>query len=150
MTRAGTSHHRIVTMIVQPDGSMTVSVDGLRLLPAVGMWARESYAEVVDHATANRRLTVEVEIREADGSVFADVIRAATRTTPSPAVEIESTGAGFLPGEPVAVAPVAFHDTANAEGGVRTRLEKAPGCDDATEVVFFGRTSGTISVSSNL
>lgn len=134
-------------MTVEPDGVMTVTVDELRLLPVTGAWVRGSYAAVVDHATANRSIAAVVEVREADGTVFRELIPAA-RAIPVPPRVFETSNAGFVPGEQVAVAPIPLHVVAAADGSVTRRIELPMTEAAPMEVVLLGRTSGTVHISA--
>jgi hypothetical protein len=136
-------------MTVQSDGSMTVSVDGLRLLPGTGVWGRESYAEVVDHATVDRSIAAVVQVREADGTVFRELVPA-VRTLPVSPRSLEMSGVGFLPGEQVAVAPIGLHLAAADDGTVPHPIELWAAGVEPVEVVLLGRTSGTIHVAGLL
>lgn len=147
MTPATSSCQRVVAMTVGSDGAVAVTVDGFRLSPLVGVWGRESYAEVVDHATAYRSIGAVVEVREADGSVFREHVPAA-RTTQAPPRALELDGAGFLPGEQVAVAPIALHVAAADNGTVTHGVELVTDVVEAVEAVVLGRTSGTIHVAA--
>lgn len=149
MTPSTSNSRRMVTMTVQPDGTMTVTVDGLRLLPVTGVWGRESYPAVVDHATVNRSIAAVLEVREADGSVFRELVPAA-RATPIPSRVIEPAGAGFLPGEQVAVALIAVHVVAADDGTVSPRIEVPTEVAEPADLVLLGRTSGSISVAAFL
>lgn len=133
-------------MTVASDGAMTVTVDGLRLLPRTGVWVRDSYAEVVDHATADRSIAAVVEVREADGSVFREIVPAA-RPTPISTRVIETARLGFLLGEQVAIAPIALHVVAADDRTLPRRVELPADGTEPAEVVLLGRTSGTFHIA---
>ena len=145
-----------VVMEVAEDGFMAVTVDGAPYLPEpfAPPWRRESFAQVLDQLTGLRRSPVRVEVREADGAVFTDIITPARRRTvpepPSrPAVPVLPVlhGEGFVPGEDVAVAVVIAHGDAAPDGTARGLIEAAQLAASPTrEVILLGRVSGTVTI----
>ena len=112
----------LVAITIAEDGRMTVTVDGAPFEPEpfAPPWRREDFARVLDQLTDLRRSPVRVEVREADGTVFTDIItpsrRRRTEPDPEPASEeparrpaaelVALHGEGFVPGEDVAIAVV--------------------------------------------
>ncbi|BEH01859.1 hypothetical protein brsh051_11400 [Brooklawnia propionicigenes] len=152
----------VIRLTVHDDGTMTATVDGEPLAPpqAEGAWRRGSFARIVDQVTGDRMIPARVEVREADGSTFTDIITASPRQPapveappePEPAEAprlLEVTGAGFVAGEDVAVCRLIRHTDATTDGRVRAVIDLAhDGVSDADEVFLVGRVSGTLVVRS--
>lgn len=147
----------VIRFTVHDDGTMSATVDGEPLAPPVaeGTWRRGSFARIVDQVTAERMIPVRVEVIEADGSVFTDIITAVARKTtpatpPKPAAAarlLEVTGEGFVPGEDIAVCRIIRHTDAKPTGTARALLDLTHDhLDPADEVVLVGRISGTFVV----
>jgi hypothetical protein len=148
----------LIVLDVHEDGTVAVTVDGKPLVPdpAAGSWRRSSFAQIIDRATHERTIPARVEVREADGTTFTDIIAPRRRrpSRPQPAPEQASLpvfhtveGDGFVPGEDVAVAVVTGHTDASGTGTARTLIDPAPLRSDASggvvEVLLVGRISGT-------
>lgn len=153
-----------VVIAVTETGELTATVDGEAFDPPPnGTWTRGTFAELLDAITHDRTITVRVEVRESDGSVFTDLIHARRQPTPQPAEEpaqttastgrhadrkhrelVEVTGSGFSPGETVTVAVIVAHTDATDEGQARALVDQAD--LRSAEVVLIGRTSETIRV----
>ena len=66
----------VVEFTISADGVMSVTVDGAPYLPqpfAPG-WRRESFPAILDTLAARHRTPLRVQVREADGSTFTDII----------------------------------------------------------------------------
>ena len=150
-----------VVLTVHEDGILTATLDGAPLTPPqwAPPWRRESFPQIIDQASNDRTRPIRVEVREADGSVFTDLITARPRRVfpePEPAVEAEPTpglpvfhtveGDGFVPGEDVAVAIITSHTDAANTGTARALIDPANPIPDQTtgrvEVLLLGRISG--------
>ncbi len=152
----------LIRLDVHDDGTMSAAVDGELLAPppGEGAWRRSSFARIVDQVTAERMLPARVEVTEADGSTFTDIIAASARkNTPAPAPPepapreaprlLEVTGEGFVPGEDVAVCRIIRHTDAAPTGIARALIDLAHDHLDPTdEVVLVGWVSGTLVVRS--
>lgn len=157
----------VVEFTIGEDGAMTVTVDGVPYLPepfAPG-WRRESFPGVLDALAARYRTPLRVQVREADGSTFTDIItppreRALPRPWEAPAPEVvtppvpvrpvlhQVAGAGFVAGEDVAVAIIHAHSDASPDGTARALLTTEQATTAVTgEVILLGRISGTLVVS---
>lgn len=150
----------VIRFTVHDDGTMSATVDGETLAPPVaeGTWRRGSFARIVDQVTAERTIPARVDVTEADGSVFTDIITAVARKTtpatppPEPAAVaaarlLEVTGEGFVPGEDIAVCRIIRHTDATSTGTARALLDLTHDhLDPADEVVLVGRISGTFVV----
>lgn len=151
----------LVVITITDDGRMTVTVDGVPFEPEpfAPPWRREDFAAVLDQLTEQRRSPVRVEVREADGSTFTDIITPTRRrrTEPEPAPEpsaerampelVALHGEGFVPGEDVAIAVVIAHGDADPDGAMRGLLTADQLAVSPTrEVILFGRVSGTLTI----
>lgn len=146
-----------VVMQVAGDGTMTVTVDGAPHLPEpfAPPWRRDSFAAVLDRLTDQRRSPVRVEVREADGTVFTDIITPSRRRAvpeppgrpAAPAPLPVLYGDGFVPGEDVAIAVVIAHGDAAPDGTMRGLIEAAQlAASPAREVILLGRVSGAVTI----
>ncbi|MEJ1092577.1 hypothetical protein [Microbacterium istanbulense] len=153
---------RTVILDIHTDGSMAVTIDGAPHPPPEGVpaWVRGSFPQVIDHASEDRRVPVRVEVHEADGTSFTELLPArpprktATesapkrkREKPAAPVLVEVTGEGFVPGEDVACCLIVSHTDATPHGTARALLDpkQATGADG---VVLVGRISGTVVTRS--
>ena len=152
----------VIRLAVHDDGTMSATVDGEPLAPPVaeGVWRRGLFAQIVDQVTAQRMIPARVEVTEADGSTFTDIITATARKNipapdlpkPEPANAprlLEVTGEGFVPGEDVALCRIIRHTDAAATGTARVLIDLAHDhLNLGDEVVLVGRVSGTFTVRS--
>lgn len=147
--------HAVFT--VHEDGTMTVTVDGTPHEPEAFAppWRRESFPAIIDALTDRRRAPIRVEVREADGAVFTDIITPGRRRRPTAEPEpvpvavplVVLHGEGFVPGEDVAVAVIVAHSDAAPDGTARGVLARELLAASATrEVILLGRISGTLIV----
>jgi len=142
------------------DGTMTVTVDGAKHDPEpfAPPWRRRDFAAILDQLTDQRRVPVRVEVREADGTEFTDIItpgkhrrHASEAELAAPAQPVPELlalhGEGFVPGEDVAVAVVIAHGDAAPDGGARGLLTGDQLAGSPTrEVILLGRVSGAVTV----
>ena len=146
-----------VVMIVAADGTMTVTVDGQAHEPEpfAPPWRRDSFAHILDQLTEQRHAPVRVEVHEADGNVFTDIIipirpRRPNPEPPAPAAApslVVLHGDGFVPGEDVAVAVVIAHGDAAGDGTMRGLLTPNQLAASPTrEIILLGRVSGTLTI----
>lgn len=151
----------LVVIVIAGDGRMTVTVDGVPFEPEpfAPPWRREDFARVLDQLTEQRRSPVRVEVREADGSTFTDIItpprRRCTGADPAPGPPtgrvmselVTLHGEGFVPGEDVAIAVVIAHGDAANDGTMRGPLTVDQLAVSPTrEVILLGRISGTLTI----
>lgn len=109
---------------------------------------RNDLQRLLADITGDLQMPVRVEVAEADGTTYCDI---ATPTVQSPEVEAIATGdepmgagvhgAGFRPGERVAVAYVVAHGTADAEGAAAMRLPAAALARRHGALLLFGLDS---------
>lgn len=149
----------LVVITITDDGRMTATVDGVPFEPEpfAPPWRREDFARVLDQLTDQRRSPVRVEVREADGSTFTDIITPSRHRRTEPAPEPPSGrampelvtlhGEGFVPGEDVAIAVVIAHGDAAPDGAMRGLLTAEQLAASPTrEVILLGRVSGTLTI----
>ena len=156
----------VVEFTIDSDGSMTVTVDGVPYLPepfAPG-WRRESFPTILDTLTARHRTPLRVQVQEADGSTFTDIITPPRErpaptpwetppSAPTPAIQSvppvlhQVVGSGFVPGEDVAVAIIHAHSDAAQDGSARALLTAEQAAAAVTgEVILLGRVSGALII----
>lgn len=156
-----------VRVAVAPDGALSVTVDGAPFTApeALRPLRRDTFGALADHLTAALDSPIRVEVHEADGSTFTDILtpprrrsrfaapepafpqQASAPAAAVPAVLFEVSADGFVPGEDVALAVIVAHSDAGPTGHGRALLqhhllELAP----TREVLLLGRISGTFSV----
>ena len=160
--------HVVVTVV--ENGTLDVAVDGAPFPPPrqESAWTRSNFGELLDAVTAGRTVAVRIEVRENDGSVFTDIVRARrparseptevedaedqdqVAQNPSASRLVEVTDEGFVPGEDIAVALIVAHTDATGTGQARALIDTtrlADLLDNGTgEVVLLGRVSGTLYV----
>ncbi|GAA3871429.1 hypothetical protein GCM10022381_13150 [Leifsonia kafniensis] len=163
----------LVVMTIRPDATMTVTVDGQPYEPPPfgPSWGRSSFAKILDELTRQRRCPIRVEVHEADGTTFTDIItppahrhralvpalmleptpelpaRPAPDTAPRSRAFVAVSGAGFVPGEDVAVAVIIAHTDADPDGSARAFLTPgARALSTESEVILLGRVSGTFTL----
>lgn len=147
-------------------GALDVILDGDAFPPpASGMlWSRAAFGDLLNAITENRTLTVRVEVREYDGSVFTDIIRAtpASRATVAPTLAaaltaspgrarhrpvaelIEISGDGFVPGEDITLAIPISTTEGSGNGTARGLLDLNQLTEPVTTVMLVGHISGRI------
>jgi hypothetical protein len=138
-----------VHVAIDPDGALAVDVDGVPR-DSDQTRTRGDLRAVIDEITSDRGAPVRVEVREADGSTFTDV---ATPPTPAPAAAEQPptppspalAGAGFQPGEEVALAYVVVRQNADAEGNASLNLPPALIAATRGGLVLLGMTSRTVT-----
>lgn len=161
--------------VVLPHLAITISDSGARLsatlngepypVPAGPGGGRSALGPLVEQVTTELGCPVRIEVREADGSVFTEIVKPPPLPVPmvteSPASweradldaagfgRLEVGGSGFAPDEQVAVAVVVAHQTAGPDGCARLRLPAALLASRPGTVVLLGRASGFVAVSGS-
>ncbi|WP_372733380.1 hypothetical protein [Nocardioides sp.] len=140
----------VVHVAIDAGGVMAVDVDGVPR-DSEQSRTRGDLRTVIDEITADLGVPVRVEVREADGSTYADI--AAPPESPAPAAAEPSptppspalAGAGFQPGEEVALAYVVARQNADAAGNAALNLPPALLAATRGGLVLLGMTSRTVT-----
>lgn len=140
----------VAHVAIDADGVLAVDVDGVPR-DSEQTRTRGGLRHVIDEITSELGAPVRVEVREADGSTFTDVatppVSSATAaaepppSSPSPAL----AGAGFQPGEEVALAYVVVRRNADAEGNASLNLPPALLAATRGGLVLLGMSSRTVT-----
>lgn len=162
---------RTIVLDIHPDGSMHVTIDGTPLPPEnEWSWSRSAFPQIIDQASEDRARPVRIEVHEADGTSFTDLLPARPRRAPpaepapvsKPAAKsrkhrggarlIEVTAEGFVPGEDITCCLIASHTEAAPDGHARALVDLKQTTKalqtGAGEVVLIGRVSGHVVVRS--
>lgn len=140
----------IVHVDIDTDGTLTVSLDG-RPYGDDRQLGRADLRGVIDEITTDIETAVRVEVRESDGTTYSDI---ATPPEPSaPAADEPSpiprpytlAGAGFNPGEEVALAYVVARQPADSDGNASINLPPALMAATRGGLVLLGLTSQTVA-----
>lgn len=140
----------VVHVAVDAEGVLTVDVDGVPR-DSEESRTRGDLRAVIDEITSDLGAPVRVEVREADGSTFTDVATpressAAAAAEPSPSSRPPAlAGAGFQPGEEVALAYVVARQNADSEGNASLNLPPALIAATRGGLVLLGMTSRTVT-----
>lgn len=157
----------LVVLTVALDGTMTAVIDGTLFEPGPdeGPWGRGSFPRIIDHASADRTRPIRVEVHEANGATFTELLPAKPRRTtpddsqPEPApssraarrkrqaepVLVEITGDGFVPGEDISCALILTRTDAAPDGTARALLDTnrlTAGADGT--LLLVGHVSGRV------
>lgn len=158
---------RTIVLDIHPDGSMHVTIDGTELPPEDEWpWSRSAFPQIIDQASEDRSRPVRIEVHEADGTSFTDLLPARPRRTPPPEPDpapepatksrthrgeaklIEITADGFIPGEDIACCLIASHTEAAPDGHARALVELKQATKalqtGAGEMLLIGRVSGHV------
>jgi hypothetical protein len=141
----------LVKVCVDKNGYLTVALDR-EPYSADGSLTRDNLKTLLIDVATELGTPIRVEVREADGSTFTDIVmprrQAAeppgTRTALASAFGI--SGEGFSAGEQVEVCVVVARQIATGHGTAQLRLPPAL-LADHPRVVLVGRTSGVVALS---
>jgi hypothetical protein len=140
----------VVRGAIDADGIMTVDVDGVTC-DSEQRRTRGDLRAVIDEITSEFGAPVRVEVREADGSIYADIATPpetpapeAAEPPPNPSTPALA-GAGFQPGEEVALAYVVVRQKADAEGNASLNLPPALLAATRGGLVLLGMSSMTVT-----
>ncbi|KRF34432.1 hypothetical protein [Nocardioides sp. Soil805] len=135
---------------VDSDGRLEISIDGQPHAEDRRL-SRDDLRSVLDEITASLGTAVRVEVHEADGTTYSDIETPAGAAAPD-AMEPESetatptlAGAGFQPGEQVALAYVVARQEADANGDVAINLPPALLTAKRHGLILLGLTSQTVA-----
>jgi hypothetical protein len=147
----------LVDVRVDVDGTVAVRLDREPYATDVQMH-REDLQRLLRELATDLDTPIRVEVREADGSAFTDIVtpesqavrlpdppRAATASPEQTAGEMAS--GRFIPFEDVAVAVVVAHQTASEDGVADLRLPPVLLDAHAGRLVLVGQQSGAVVVS---
>ena len=141
----------VVHVVIDADGVMAVDVDGVPR-DSEQSKTRGDLRAVIDEITSDLGAPVRVEVREADGSTYADIATPPESAAPATDAERSPTpatpslsGAGFQPGEEVALAYVVVRQNADAEGKASLNLPPALLAATRGGLVLLGMTSRTVT-----
>lgn len=129
-------------------GRLRVSVDGQPYADDRSL-SRADVRPVLDEITTRLETAVRVEVHEADGTTYSDIetppqLLEPTSSTPKAPAPV-LTGAGFRPGEQVALAYVVARQHADADGNAAINLPPALLAASRNGLVLLGLTSLAIA-----
>ena len=135
---------------IDTEGVLSVDIDGQ---PYATDWdlGRTDLRSLLDQITTELETAVRVEVRESDGATYADI--ATPVEPPPPAADDPSpiprppalAGAGFHPGEEVALAYVVARQSADSDGRASINLPPALLAATRGGLVMLGLTSQTVA-----
>lgn len=138
---------------VREDGRLLVDVDGEPFAPGRDR-DRSDLSAVLDEITTALGTAVRVEVRESDGTVYADIATPpeavdppAAPGPPEPTSTSGLVGTGFQPGEEVAIAYIIARQTADAHGRAELQLPPALASTQRHRLVLVGMTSQIATAS---
>ena len=140
----------VVHVAIDADGVMAVDVDGVPRDSGRAELAA-TFEPSSTRSPADLGAPVRVEVREADGSTYADIATppespAPAAAEPSPTTSTPAlAGAGFQPGEEVALAYVVVRQNADAAGNASLNLPPALLAATRGGLVLLGMTSRTVT-----
>lgn len=144
----------LVQVTIDTDGYLAITLDR-EPYSADQTFQRDDLQRLVEGIASDLGTPVRVEVHEADGSTFTDILTPQTRpaspaTTPTQRKALASafgiSGGGFTAGEQVEVCVIVARQVADEEGTAQLRLPPAV-IADHPNVVLVGRTSGVVAVS---
>lgn len=142
------SRHPHLRIHINEAGAPSFTLNGDAYTPPRGpqLAGRESVRGVLD-AVRTDLGAVRVEIIEADGSIYSDLLGPDDETEASGSTrdEPDTYASGFLPGEPVAVAVIISESPASDDGTTHVRLPAAVLARHGGTVMLLGRSSGTLT-----
>ena len=147
----------LVAVQVDLDGTVAVRLDREPYAADTPLH-REDVQRLLRELATDLETPIRVEVREADGSTFTDIVtpRSQEARPPDPALAAtappdqttgETASGRFLPLEDVAVAVVVAHQTASEDGVANLRLPPALLESHAGRLVLVGQQSGAIVMS---
>lgn len=140
----------VVHISVAAHGRLTIDIDGDPYEPA-GVLSRGDLSDVLNQITTTLESPVRVEVREADGTTYADIAtppdQPAEQTdgVPNRAKTSDTKRGGFHPGEEVALAYVLTRQRADPDGNAPMSLPPALLASRRAGLVMVGLTSHVIA-----
>jgi hypothetical protein len=147
----------LVEVTVDSTGDVSILLDR-EPYSASGVLQRDGLKGALFDIAADLGTPLRVDVHEADGSRFTDIITPPRPGTQHPRVEAAPrtrtgfvsafgiSGDGFTPGEQVDVCVVVARQVAEDDGTARLRLPPAVLADHPS-VLLVGRASGTLALS---
>lgn len=142
----------VVHIEVTADGHLRVDVDGKPYADDRKL-SRGDLRAIVDEISGELGTAVRVEVREADGSTYSDIETPQDRPVPEAEDQASGpetatpalTGAGFHPGEEVALAYVVVRQVADKDGNASVNLPPALVTAAREGLVLLGLGSLTVA-----
>jgi hypothetical protein len=144
----------LVEATVDTDGYLAVALDR-EPYSADQTLQRHDLQRLVNGIASDLETPVRVEVHEADGSTFTDIVTPERRAADPSTKQVQRTvlasafgisGGGFTAGEQVEICVVVARRIADDEGTAQLRLPPAV-LAGHPNVVLIGRTSGAVAVS---
>lgn len=135
---------------IDTEGRLKVSVDGQPQAEARAL-TRDDLRSVLEEIVTSLGTAARVEVHEADGTTYSDIETPAENAAPNdmePEPETATpalAGAGFHPGEQVALAYVVARQEADANGNAAINLPPALLTATRHGLVLLGLTSLTVA-----
>ncbi|PKH41713.1 hypothetical protein CXG46_07485 [Nocardioides alpinus] len=147
----------LVDVQVDLDGTVAVRLDREPYATDTPLH-REDLQRVLCKVATDLDTPIRVEVREADGSAFTDIVAPESQvvrppeplrpaTAPPDQTTGETASGRFLPLEDVALAVVVAHQTASEDGVANLRLPPALLEAHAGRLVLVGQQSGAVVIS---
>jgi hypothetical protein len=143
-----------VQVHIDNEGLLSVELDGAPYA-ADRQLSRADLAALLDEITTDLDTAVRVEVQEADGTTYADIATPPERPTPGDPSQVTEpspiarphalAGAGFDPGEEVALAYVVTRQTADSDGHASINLPPALLAATRGGLVLLGLTSQKVA-----
>lgn len=135
---------------ISAEGHLLVDIDGEPYADDRQL-ERCELRSVLDQITTGLGTAVRVEVRESNGTTYADIVTPpetqapATEDLPPPQLTPALAGAGFQPGEEVALAYVFARQPADSDGNASINLPPALVAATRGGLVLLGLTSQTVA-----
>jgi hypothetical protein len=135
---------------ISADGNLVVAVDGEPYTVDRPL-GRADLPSVLDEITTDLGTAVRVEVRESDGTTYADIATPPDFPAPGsdepqpPTMTPALAGAGFCPGEEVALAYVVGRQVADSDGNARINLPPALLAATRDGLVLLGLSSQSVA-----
>jgi hypothetical protein len=136
----------LVEVTISEDGYLDIRLDREPYAPD-GAVTRRDLATTLDSIANDLGAPLRVEVHEADGNTYTDIVTPGTRTSEQTAADTvpAATAPAFLPDEEVSVAVILGRHNQGASP-LESRLPPALLAAHRGNVVLLGRTSGTVRV----
>jgi hypothetical protein len=143
-----------VHVVVDADGTLSMDLDGNPYAPD-RHFGRADLGTLLHEVTTELQTAVRVELREADGTTYADIATPPERPAPGDPSQVEGAsptprphtlaGTGFDPGEDVALAYVVTRQPADPDGHAAINLPPALLAATRGGLVMLGLTSQKVA-----